>query len=274
MKRIGFGRLALLAASVVLLTGCVAIDFGPGERYRADFHYSYDLKPGGKVSLENFNGSIDILGWDQNKVEVEGEKYASTEDGLRDVRIDTRDTPELIEIRTLRPSSTGWFPHAGARYTVRVPRSARLERVITTNGRIEARGLDAAVRLKTTNGRIRGEAMRGGVDAQTTNGQIDLRGVEGGAMLRTTNGSITLEMNRQPADTIRAETHNGSITVRVPDETGARLEASTSNARITSEFDIRGHARMERTYMSGDIGKGGSLIELRTTNGPIRLLRN
>jgi hypothetical protein len=268
---------ALILLPALLLTGCIYADFGPSERFRDSFHYSYDLQPGGRVSLENSNGSIEISGWDQNKVEVDGEKYASTEAALREVKVDIRNQPDLVDIRTVRPSSSSFFSNSGARYVIHVPRTAHLDWIKSTNGRIDVHDLDAGARLRTSNGKIRGDHIRGGVEAQTSNGGIDLRDIEGGATLQTTNGPIALAMTHPPAANIRAETSNGSITLRLPPDTAARLEASTSNAGIVTDFDISGHARMDRHHISGDIGRSEGLrpmIDLRTSNGHISISRN
>src|SRR5690349_20327370 len=57
-------------------------------RYREDFHYSYPQTGGGRISLENFNGSVEITGWDQNTVDVSGTKYAESRDLLNAVQIE------------------------------------------------------------------------------------------------------------------------------------------------------------------------------------------
>ena len=74
-------RPLLLFAAAILLTGCEfdIDDFGPSDRFQTDFHYTWDMQPGGKLSLETGNGSVEIAGWDQNKVEISGAKYGSTE---------------------------------------------------------------------------------------------------------------------------------------------------------------------------------------------------
>lgn len=265
---------ALVLIPALLLTGCVEIDLGASDRYHADFHYTYDLKPGGRVSIDNNNGSIEVSGWDQDKVEVTGEKYANTEERLNDLKIDIRNQPDLIEIRTIRNTSGNFFGNGGARYTVRVPRSARLDRIVSSNGRIQVRDVDAGARLRTTNGRIEGDRIRGGVDAETSNGRIEIQEAEGRVTARTSNGPITIAMLKPPADNLSAETSNGSITVKLPPDSGARVDASTSNARISADFDITGHARIDRHHLSGDIGKGGPALDLHTSNGAIHIQRN
>jgi len=45
-------RLILPIFAALILTGCDPEDFAPGDRYKADFHYT--LKPSDRLSVENF----------------------------------------------------------------------------------------------------------------------------------------------------------------------------------------------------------------------------
>src|SRR5947208_13589063 len=117
-------RSAFVLASALLLGGCIIDDFGPSDRYQSDFHYTYDLQPGGRVNAESFNGSIEITGWDQNKVEITGTKFASTEEMRDAIRIEIHNTPGSIDIRAVKPSTR--VGSMGARYTMHVPNTAEL----------------------------------------------------------------------------------------------------------------------------------------------------
>src|ERR1700690_3738389 len=97
-------RFAFALVAALLLSGCIIDDFDNSGRYQADFHYTCDLQPDGRVNAESFNGSIEITGWDQNKVEITGTKFASTEQ-LRDaIKIEVQDTPGSVDIRAVKPS--------------------------------------------------------------------------------------------------------------------------------------------------------------------------
>src|SRR5579863_6508259 len=90
---------ALLTATLgaaILLGGCLIGDLGPSERYQSPFHFSYALSPAGRVSLENFNGEVEIAGWDQNTVEITGVKYASSEAILGSLKVEIRNEPDSI----------------------------------------------------------------------------------------------------------------------------------------------------------------------------------
>ncbi len=307
---------AVLAPGLVLLTGCdpeMLGDWGNHSpaRYNEDFHYSYPLKPGGRLSMDNANGSIEIAGWDENSVDISGVKYASTT-GLRDdIKIEVNATPDSVSIRTILPSVRSG--NMGAKYVVKVPRKTQLDRIASTNGGIRVLDITAPARLKTTNGSIRAERLGGSLDGQTTNGSVEATDIDGSCVLRTsngrlraegirggvegstTNGSVTVRLAKGEAgrpirlessnggveltvegdnrSDIRIHTTNGGITVRLPDGTGARVIASTSHSTIRSEFDVAASGINDKRRLEGTIGAGGPTLELSTSNGGIRILR-
>jgi DUF4097 and DUF4098 domain-containing protein YvlB len=267
----------VLAASLLVLAGCDEFcDWGPSDRFKQDFHYSYALTPGGTLSLENFNGQVEIAGWDQNEVEVNGTKYASTKDYLDEMKIDVGATPGVVRIRTIRPSMSRG--NSGARYTIRVPKHVVLDEIVTTNGGIRIDGIDGSVRVRTSNGTVRIERVKGDLNGRTSNGGIYLREFDGNVRLQTTNGPIEAEASHgsfeaetsngkievtlnDPAANwpvklhthnghidlsikgsklpdVRAESSNSTIVVRLPASASARVRASTSrHSSITSDFD-------------------------------------
>src|SRR4051812_2393305 len=177
-------RSLLLFASLGLI-GCMDGEFGSSDRYQADFHYTYDLQPGGRINIESFNGSVEITGWDDNKVEVRGAKYASTEEMRDRIKIEARNSAESIDLRAIRPS--GRFGNMGARFIVHVPRTAILDRISTSNGSIRVRDVASAAHLTTSNSRILAENLTGDLDARTSNGAIEVDNIGGALRLKTSN---------------------------------------------------------------------------------------
>ncbi|MFN7998755.1 MAG: DUF4097 family beta strand repeat-containing protein [Bryobacteraceae bacterium] len=308
-------QLLLLPMAAVLLglAGCDIedIDFGGSERYTQDFHYSYPLQPGGRVTVENFNGSVEISGWDENSIEISGTKYARTPE-LRDaLKIDIEHSSDSTYIRTVKPSDRRG--NMGVKYIIKVPHRTQLDRISSTNGSIRTTDIEGQARLKTSNGAVRATNLKGNLDAQTTNGGVDIQNLVGSASLRTTNGRIHAEDVRGSMDAetsnggiavrlakpetgrpiklqttnggieltlesmnqneIRASTTNGGITVHVPGGLGANLVANTSNSTISTDFDVQTQGTTSKHHMEGKIGSGGPTIDLSTSNGGIRLLR-
>lgn len=305
-------RAIWLPLLAIFLVGCDEIDLGDiggSSRYREDFHYSYPLSAGGSLRLEGFNGSVEISGWDKNTVDIDGTKYANTEDRLKEMKVDIDPTANSITIRTLPPLDHRG--NAGVRYTIHVPQRTELGEIVSTNGSIRVDTVDGAARLRTSNGSVNVMKVTGPLEVQTTNGSIDVSGVTGDTTLRssngtiradaakgrfgatTTNGSINahltgsdsapasletsnghIDLTMDAVREVHAQTTNSSITVRMPASAGASVDARTSNSSITTDFDVTAHGDLSsKHHLQGNIGNGGPLLDLSTSNGSIKLLR-
>jgi DUF4097 and DUF4098 domain-containing protein YvlB len=285
------GLLSVCGLSLVL-TGCDEIWAEAGGRVTEDFSYNYTLKPGGRVTVENSNGSVEISGWDRDTVDIVGTKYASNDDLLKLLKIDIQHDADSVSIRTIRP--TGSFRgNLGAKYVIRVPRRVVLERITSSNGHVETRDIEGPARIRTSNGAVRSTNTVGSLEIETSNGAIDVNGHRGAITgntsngrisvdlsnperdrpirLGSSNGGITLRMREMNGNSIRLTTSNASITLALPDQAGAQLRASTSNGRISSDLNVQGE--VTKTRAEGKIGSGGPYVELTTSNGSINLER-
>src|SRR5580704_7032470 len=93
-----------LGLSVFMLAACEDFDIGgSSDRYKEDFHFNYPLNAGATVQVENSNGSVEIVGWDKNTVDIDGTKYAGTEDRLHEIKIEVVPSQSSVSIRTVMP---------------------------------------------------------------------------------------------------------------------------------------------------------------------------
>ncbi len=305
--------LALAALAVIPFEiGCDLEDIADnGERYREEFQFTNKLEPGGRLLVDNVNGSVEILSWEKDSVQITGSKYASHQSDLQLVKIEVKPVGNAIEIRTIRPS--GWRGGMGAKYFIRVPRKVELQSIQSSNGSIRIEDIEGPVHLATSNGSIKMRKVLGRIEARTSNASIEMDDVDGDATLRTSNGSIRVDRTRGGIEAhtsnssihvasaktkageplvfdssngsldlafadlanneIRASTSNSSITLRIPATTKAQLRATTSNSSITSELDVMARGAISKNSLEGDLNGGGPLIRLSSSNGHIRLLR-
>ncbi len=278
-----------LIPALAVLSGCEFDDFGGSANYHDDFHYSYPMKAGGRLTVEGFNGSVEISAWDQNTVDISGTKSARSDAALADIRIDVDHQPDAVAIRATRPSARNG--NYGVQYVIKAPRGAVLDRIGTSNGSIRVsdlagpavlhtsnasvhvNGLKGDARIETSNGSLELNDVTGEVRAHTSNSGIRARGLHGEIDATTSNGSVDLTLDNAPAASIRVHTSNAGITLRAPGEINARLSATTSNGSITSDFDLGPRDERERHHVEATLGRGGALIDLQTSNGAIRVLR-
>jgi hypothetical protein len=301
-----------LACAVLSLAGCDIEDWhGNSARYNKDFQHSYGLKPDGRVTVEGFNGSIEVSGWDQDKVDISGTKYAPTPELLESLKIDIDSRGDAVHVRAIRPSSTRG--NMGVKFAIKVPRRAQLERVVSSNGNVRLLDAEGAAKVRTSNGSVRAQNLKGALDAQTSNGTIEVLQLAGNATLRTSNGrvraedvrggieavtsngSINVKLEKMDAGrNIRLETSNGGvdltlprdlrsnvrvttsnsgITLHAPSGLNARVSARTTHGSATTDLEVKREGDSGKSRLEGTIGSGGSTIDLQTTNGSIRLLR-
>jgi DUF4097 and DUF4098 domain-containing protein YvlB len=280
-----------VCALSLILAGCDEMWGERSDRFSENFSQSYTMKPGARLSVENLNGSVEISGWDRDTIEVTGAKYAATEDLLKATRIDIQQSADGVQIRTIRPS--GPHGNVGARYTIHVPRRVELDRIVSSNGHVEARDLDGAARIRTSNGAVRVNNSKGALDVETSNGGIDVNDHVGAVTGRTSNGHIrvdlsnpeqgkpvrlessnggvTLKMRSLNGNSIRVSTSNAKIDLTLPENANAQLRASTSNGSFHTDLPVQGSISKNRA--DGKIGSGGPYVELTTSNGSISLQR-
>ncbi|HEY1496035.1 MAG TPA: DUF4097 family beta strand repeat-containing protein [Candidatus Solibacter sp.] len=298
-----------IAAGLLLLTGCEFEDWGGMERYHEDFHYSYPMNTGGRLAVESFNGSVEISTWDQQTVDISGTKYARSLEEARDLKIEIDHVPASVSIRAVRPTMR--HGNYGARFAIKVPRGAVLDRLVTSNGAIrtadcvgpsrmktsnghvEVRGLKGSLNAETSNGPIEAEDIDGGVEAHSSNGHIRLENVhgaveattsnsginavlervDGAVRLQSSNGPIELTLPANSQSAVRAHTSNSHITLHLPGEVNARVSADTSNGSISTDFEMRLRGEINKHHLEGTLGSGGPLIDVSTSNGSIRIVR-
>jgi hypothetical protein len=267
-------RLTATLPFCILLTGCDFREFDASERHQSDFHYSYALNPGGRLEVDNFNGPIEISGWDQPRCEISGSKYASTEEMRDRIKIDVNVSGNLIYVRSVRPSGD-FRGNMGVSYTIHVPRRIELSRIASSNGSIRVEDTEGRADLKTTNGTVRVTSLTGMLAVRTSNGSVTAENVTGAMSLHTNNGAIRAE---HVAAGIEAGTSNGSITVHFDDKapvSSAPLRFDTSNGRIDISMPTTPRSEIRaRTSNSGITlrlpADAAARVRMETTHGQVR----
>jgi hypothetical protein len=295
---------------MLLVAGCDLENLADSSRYREDFSYTYPLKAGGRVTVENFNGSVEVLGWEKDAVQITGTKYAPTKEVLQGLKIEAVAKDDSLVIRTVRPD--GRRDGVGAKYVLRVPAKVVLDRIATSNGSVRIEDIQGSAHVQTSNGSVQTQRIAGPLEIRTSNARIDVRGVTGDAdldssngsihvdevagkvkastsnasihvnmakpapqqplVLSTTNGSIEIGLDSYNGNAVRASTNNASITLRLPAGANADLRAHTSNASIENRLEMKWIGSSSKNRLEGVIGSGGPLIDLGTSNGSIRLM--
>jgi hypothetical protein len=200
------------------------------------------------------NGGVAFQGWDQDRMEVHAriQAHADTEEEARAIARAVR-----IE---LTPGGGRAFGPGGEEWTivyyVYVPRQRNLEGT-SNNGPLSARGVTGRIRLETRNGPIHLADVGGDVYARAQNGPI-------GVKLRGT---------RWDGEGLDAETRNGPISISIPAGYSAVLETGTEHGPFETDIPLQvtlGPGESTRRFRA-ELGGGGPLVRVVTTNGPVSI---
>jgi DUF4097 and DUF4098 domain-containing protein YvlB len=218
---------------------------------------TFPLGAGGRLSLDNVNGDVVIEGWDRDEVSVETVIRAETQASLDEVEVSIDADGDRIHIETVYPERR--YEHhrqaAIVDYTIRMPRTARLDSVDLVNGSLSLSGLGGDVKAELVNGRATARDLAGNVELSTVNGSLDV------ALTELAAGQA-----------IELESVNGSLDLAVPGHADAEVRAETVHGRIRNDFGLE-EERDEYVGSSlhGTLGRGGARVELENVNGSINI---
>jgi hypothetical protein len=249
--------------------------------------------PKGHVfKVHNSNGVTRITGEDRDDIEVNAHKTARAESRetaealLEEIRLAFHDMGDKLGLEVEVPRR--WNRRGTANLCIKVPRAMEVW-VAAANGRVDVEGIRGLVRAKSTNGSAKVSDVIGDVEINTTNAKVSCSGTCGKLFARSSNGKIEIDQHRGSVD---ASTSNGLIRVSLDDLGEGGVQLATSNGRIVldlpehvdADVDIRvdnGVIRNDRALckatratngqVKGQLGTGGALIKLRTSNGSISL---
>jgi hypothetical protein len=254
--------LAVILSFIVLGLSCVirVIDYYdprgliPIEDFQRNIHFS----PGGSVSLRNFDGMIEILGWDRNEIEVYAETMIPRE-GETNIRflgpkkdlakIDLqRYTDENIYISTKSPSEEG--NNTVVDYYIKTPRFINLNGIIARNGDLFIADLYGSASVKLLQGDIHVDNFSGSLDASVQSGSIQ----------------ASLYDERQE-DVVILNSYQGDVILFLQENIDADIKAVFPGGKINSEFDLG--QKKEEDEIDLKLGKGGTSIYIEALNGNI-----
>jgi DUF4097 and DUF4098 domain-containing protein YvlB len=265
--------LFLFLSCIFLAT--TTLQAGVFQRYdeKEDFLKTLPLDKDGTFSLINLNGPVTIKTWNRVEVEIMAEKSVrGSRENLDKIKIEIDADSNSIVVNTIFPKMRTF--RGKVSYEIKVPEGLKLEKISSVNGNLNIHGPVTDVRATTTNGDISISEASGRLDFSTTNGNVKTEDVHGEISARSTNGSISLEVD-SISDEITARTTNGGISLTIDSgDIDADVEARTTNGRVTIDFPVKIQSgQISKRSFDGRIGEGGPLISLKTTNGPIKILK-
>lgn len=221
----------------------------PGSGRADVVERSFDVQPGGSLTLDTDRGSIEVTTTEAPRVTVRVEREAldgSLDEQDHEVELEQRGPDVSIRGETARSALWGWrSSRLRVRYTIVVPRRYDLD-LETSGGDIAVADLDGEVRARTSGGDLVLGRIAGPVTATTSGGDVELSSSTGPATLRSSGGDIAVgdvdgavdahtsggdvRIERAAGD-VAVSTSGGDISVA---EVHGAIDARTSGGDVTA----------------------------------------
>lgn len=212
------------------------------------------LPPGKTLSIEVTIGTVKIDGWDRPDVEIVVERRAPALAQFTRLPLAIEDSPARVSIRALQTDNTT-DPALRADVTVRVPRTAVIERVQVLEGRIAVEGFSGTLTADIRRGPIDGKAVSGTLRLESGIGSVTITdarlSANGLLRLRAFNGDVRLSLAERPAD--------------------ARIMALALNGHVKSEIPLTRRDTWGPRWAEVTLGKGEPVISLDVVTGTVEI---
>lgn len=254
--------LSILAIALAFLLIAATNSYGG---HQETWEKSFDVKPGGLLTVESDLGSIEITTNDGNKVEVEIIAEVRTRDTekakeiLDDFEVDFEQDGNDVSILANYKKRRWSFwktsrKNPRVEFLISVPEEYNVDlytaggsisvggirgdaEVETSGGSLGFEKISGSIRGKTSGGSITAALCKGDVDIKTSGGSINIDNVEGEVFARTSGGSVKVEEIQGMID---ASTSGGSVTAHITGQPtdDCRLVTSGGSVKVYLNEDV------------------------------------
>jgi DUF4097 and DUF4098 domain-containing protein YvlB len=205
------------------------------------------------------NGGVTVKGWLRNEVLVRARVEASAENEGAAANLTSRVSIDGSggQVRATGPESVdnnnSWW---SVSYEIFVPQNTDLN-------------------LTARNGGINISDVRGQIRFEGRNGGVHLKRLAGDVSGSTANGGVQAELTGTTWDgrQLEVSTRNGGVSVTMPSSYSARIQAESERGGFQSDFPVTVQGNMRPRRLDFNVGAGGPLIHVTTTNGRVSFTR-
>ena len=213
------------------------------------------------ITVKNADGRIQVYGWEENEIKLTAFKRAFTKERLDAIEINVEIADDSVLIDTIYPPAPQGSLTADrsgtVEYLLLVPQYATI------------------AKLNLANGEMLIEGMRGAsINAQVGNGKLLVRNCFSPTHVSLTKGIMHLFFGwwEESGSSVRAELGDGNMRVGLPGTAALRIDAASVTGRVDNRFSEERDRSENGSTLNMLIGyESGSILELRTTSGNIRI---
>ncbi|RPI71789.1 MAG: hypothetical protein EHM47_09465 [Ignavibacteriales bacterium] len=265
---------------------------------------TFKISSGKELKVDISGGDIIVTGWDKDEVYV---KILGNEKASEKMEFKFNADENIVEVIGKKESSLfNWFSSGitvkaeikvPGRFNNKVYTSGGDIRIsdITgnnnlktsggdlwiknTNGELEASTSGGNINLddnkgnlsvSTSGGDIQAKSFDGNLSASTSGGNIKLKGTNSKIDAETSGGDIYLEYWGENKG-IDLSTSGGDIYIKVPADFNANVRLASSGGEVSTEIGVNNVKKISSHKLEGELNKGGSQLNAKTSGGDVVL---
>lgn len=214
----------------------------------------------GSVGISNFAGSVQVVGWSSDQVEISGVLGKN----VRELEIGGDANRLQIEVDVPRHADD-----LDTKLVIKVPVNASVD-VDTVSATIDIGGVSGQVRLESVSGRIAVSGTPSELSAESVSGDITVANATRRTNLETVSGVVVIH---DGTGELAVETVSGEIAVKGGLFEAASFESVSGAINFATELSARGEYDFET--VSGTVGlvvspAVSAEFYVETFSGPIR----
>jgi DUF4097 and DUF4098 domain-containing protein YvlB len=217
----------------------------------------------GKVEVSNTVGSVVVMAWPRNEIEVTGTLGAGAE------RLEFSSVDKLTRVKVVYPDRPARAEDTSL--VIKVPGGSSLA-VNTVSADVRAQGVRGQQRLQSVSGDIRTEAAAEDVECKTVSGSVTVAGSgqRGLLTVTTVSGDTTVT---GVAGEVNGNTVSGRFTIAMADASRSRLRSTSGDLGLKG--NVAQDARLDFESISGNVrldlqGPVGAEFDVSSFNGDIK----
>lgn len=251
--------------------GLALLVFLVAPAWGQDFEKTYSLPLGGRISVANVSGDIEVSGYEGASVIVTAYKEGRDRDL---VAVEDRSDGSSIDLRVRYPENCNC--NASVRFVLRVPGSSayRFDPLKTASGDIAITGVAGEIEAKSASGDLTLSRVAGRVSAASASGDVSVTESSGIVNARSASGDVKVEIARLEGEgSMTFSSASGDVSVEIPRGIDAEVEISTASGRLETDFPLTVDDREtgRRKKAVGRLGSGRYPLKITSASGDVIL---
>ena len=239
------------------------------ESGKKEFHEDFN-----SIFVENIAGNIEIDAWPEDFIGIDYTKSAPDQNYLDNLVVEIEEKGRTLKIER-DFIGEGISPRGRIDFRIHIPRD-RISDIYakSVNGSIVCMNMSSEIdqELQTTSSRIETDASNN-LFAKTISGEIKFISTGKNVEIRSTSGRVDWEYGTTGRNRgIDIPTVSGAVRLILPDKFQGHVDLRSISGSVDSDFQVDVRSA-KRNSLEGDIGDGGTSIDINTTTGSIRLIK-